>query len=340
MGMGIHGEPGIWRDTLKPRRCHRRRDGRPAAGRHAGRSGRTRVSVLVNSLGATPLEELFILYRRPKHRLAEGRHRRSSCRWSAATRRRWRWRARRSASASSMTKSSGCSLLRAIARSGRSADGHRRAEIDRCGNGARWHTAMASAEQPSTPPTPSLATATRAACLLASPSASRPRLTCGDCGPRRRVDALARPATAATGSSLGHAVGHGALTLGEATKGRTTIHPTELGASRRQARDAMITRGQARARRQDGARRARCDRRGTSGRPIGDAGVVGRRRGCFAGPAGVPHPPQPHRQGPHVRGPDDRPGRPRHACSDRTDSRPCRLTNDVNRQNSRQVLTS
>jgi dihydroxyacetone kinase-like protein len=63
MGMGIHGEPGIWRDTLKPadviadEMIERLLADRPAG------SG-NRVSVLVNSLGATPLEELFILYRR------------------------------------------------------------------------------------------------------------------------------------------------------------------------------------------------------------------------------------------------------------------------------------
>jgi dihydroxyacetone kinase-like protein len=61
-GMGIHGEPGIWRGELK------RADelanemleyllGEMPLGRG------DRVSVLVNSLGATPLEELYILYR-------------------------------------------------------------------------------------------------------------------------------------------------------------------------------------------------------------------------------------------------------------------------------------
>lgn len=68
IGMGIHGEPGIRRgpllsaeqmvgemlDTLL-------RDGGFAAG--------DRVSVMVNSLGATPLEELFILYRHVDQRL-------------------------------------------------------------------------------------------------------------------------------------------------------------------------------------------------------------------------------------------------------------------------------
>lgn len=63
LGMGIHGEPGIWRDTLKPadavadEMVRRLLADRP---KHAGE----RVCVLVNSLGATPLDELFILYRR------------------------------------------------------------------------------------------------------------------------------------------------------------------------------------------------------------------------------------------------------------------------------------
>lgn len=63
MGMGIHGEPGIWRDRMKSadsladEMVERLLENAPA---HAG----SRVSLLVNSLGATPLEELYILYRR------------------------------------------------------------------------------------------------------------------------------------------------------------------------------------------------------------------------------------------------------------------------------------
>lgn len=63
MGIGIHGEPGIWRDTLRPadtvagEMIERLLAEKPAG---AG----NRVSILVNSLGATPLEELFILYRK------------------------------------------------------------------------------------------------------------------------------------------------------------------------------------------------------------------------------------------------------------------------------------
>ncbi|AWL96876.1 dihydroxyacetone kinase subunit DhaK [Bradyrhizobium ottawaense] len=63
MGMGIHGEPGIWRDKLRPAdevadEMVRRLLADPVAHKSE------RVSVLVNSLGATPLEELFIVYRR------------------------------------------------------------------------------------------------------------------------------------------------------------------------------------------------------------------------------------------------------------------------------------
>ena len=62
IGMGIHGEPGVRRGALRPAQAIAGEmldmllADRPIA------SGQ-RVSVLVNSLGATPPEELFILYR-------------------------------------------------------------------------------------------------------------------------------------------------------------------------------------------------------------------------------------------------------------------------------------
>jgi len=63
MGMGIHGEPGIWRDKLRPAdEIADEMVGRLLADPVGDKSDR--VSVLVNSLGATPLEELFIVYRR------------------------------------------------------------------------------------------------------------------------------------------------------------------------------------------------------------------------------------------------------------------------------------
>jgi dihydroxyacetone kinase-like protein len=69
MGMGIHGEPGIWRDRLKPADAIvDEMIDRLLADRPEGTG--ERVSILVNSLGATPLEELFILYRRAVARLS------------------------------------------------------------------------------------------------------------------------------------------------------------------------------------------------------------------------------------------------------------------------------
>lgn len=68
MGMGIHGEPGIWRDALRAadeivdEMIDRLLADSPA------RAG-NRAAILVNSLGATPLEELFILHRRARMRL-------------------------------------------------------------------------------------------------------------------------------------------------------------------------------------------------------------------------------------------------------------------------------
>lgn len=65
MGMGLHGEPGIWRDKLKPadeittEMVERLLADMPLA------SG-DRISLLVNSLGATPPEELYIMYAKAK----------------------------------------------------------------------------------------------------------------------------------------------------------------------------------------------------------------------------------------------------------------------------------
>ncbi len=69
MGMGIHGEPGVWRGPIK------RADAvatemldKLLADMPLG-SG-DRISILVNSLGATPPEELYVLYRCVAARLA------------------------------------------------------------------------------------------------------------------------------------------------------------------------------------------------------------------------------------------------------------------------------
>ena len=68
MGMGIHGEPGVWRDTLRPADAiAEEMMDRLLADLPVGAGDR--VSILVNSLGATPPEELYILYRVVKRRL-------------------------------------------------------------------------------------------------------------------------------------------------------------------------------------------------------------------------------------------------------------------------------
>jgi phosphoenolpyruvate---glycerone phosphotransferase subunit DhaK len=70
MGMGIHGEPGVWRGKLRPADA--------VAGEMLDMlladmplARGERVSVLVNSLGATPPEELYILYRVVAARIAD-----------------------------------------------------------------------------------------------------------------------------------------------------------------------------------------------------------------------------------------------------------------------------
>ncbi|MFO1195509.1 MAG: dihydroxyacetone kinase subunit DhaK [Burkholderiaceae bacterium] len=61
-GMGIHGEPGIWRGAMKPADALAQEMlDRLLPELDVGRG--SRVAVLVNSLGATPHEELYILYR-------------------------------------------------------------------------------------------------------------------------------------------------------------------------------------------------------------------------------------------------------------------------------------
>ena len=68
MGMGIHGEPGVWRGKLQTAdQIANEMMDRLLADMPIG-SG-DRVSVMVNSLGATPPEELYILYRTVKARL-------------------------------------------------------------------------------------------------------------------------------------------------------------------------------------------------------------------------------------------------------------------------------
>jgi phosphoenolpyruvate---glycerone phosphotransferase subunit DhaK len=65
MGMGIHGEPGIWRDKLKPAdELTEEMVARLLADMPLDKG--ERISLLVNSLGATPPEELYIVYRKAK----------------------------------------------------------------------------------------------------------------------------------------------------------------------------------------------------------------------------------------------------------------------------------
>jgi dihydroxyacetone kinase-like protein len=65
MGMGIHGEPGIWRGKLKPAADLVNEMMERLLQELPGTDSK-RVSVLVNGLGATPLDELFIVYNEVK----------------------------------------------------------------------------------------------------------------------------------------------------------------------------------------------------------------------------------------------------------------------------------
>ena len=70
--MGIHGEPGVWRDKLRPADAIAGElMDRLLADMPVGQGDR--VSILVNSLGATPPEELYILYRVAKAPPRRGR---------------------------------------------------------------------------------------------------------------------------------------------------------------------------------------------------------------------------------------------------------------------------
>jgi dihydroxyacetone kinase-like protein len=62
-GMGIHGEPGIWRGAMKSADALADEMLSHLLAELPLDRG-SRVAVLVNSLGATPHEELYILYRR------------------------------------------------------------------------------------------------------------------------------------------------------------------------------------------------------------------------------------------------------------------------------------
>jgi len=70
IGMGIHGEPGVKRGPLAPADAIADAMLDPIIAEFGLKRG-DRVSILLNSLGATPVEELFILYRRLAPRLAQ-----------------------------------------------------------------------------------------------------------------------------------------------------------------------------------------------------------------------------------------------------------------------------
>lgn len=70
IGMGIHGEPGIRREPLRSADAVSDEIMDRILGEMEAAEG-DRVAVLVNSLGATPLMELYILYARVAHRLRE-----------------------------------------------------------------------------------------------------------------------------------------------------------------------------------------------------------------------------------------------------------------------------
>lgn len=70
MGMGIHGEPGIWRNKLKPADAVTDEMMDLLLADMPLTSGDT-CSILVNSLGATPHEELYIMYRHAAVRLKD-----------------------------------------------------------------------------------------------------------------------------------------------------------------------------------------------------------------------------------------------------------------------------
>jgi len=70
IGMGIHGEPGMRRETLRPADAIVDEIMDAILFEMEPKPG-DRVAVLVNSLGSTPLMELYILHRRVAQRIAE-----------------------------------------------------------------------------------------------------------------------------------------------------------------------------------------------------------------------------------------------------------------------------
>jgi dihydroxyacetone kinase len=63
IGMGIHGEPGMKRETLQPADQVAERMATTILADMTVKPG-DRMAVMVNGLGATPPEELYILFRK------------------------------------------------------------------------------------------------------------------------------------------------------------------------------------------------------------------------------------------------------------------------------------
>ena len=72
IGMGIHGEPGVRRGSIETA-DEIGDELYDAIAADLGLAAGDDVAVLVNGLGATPKEELYILYRRIAKRLADAR---------------------------------------------------------------------------------------------------------------------------------------------------------------------------------------------------------------------------------------------------------------------------
>jgi dihydroxyacetone kinase-like protein len=70
IGMGIHGEPGVERGPLRPADAIADEMVSHLMGDMPIKSGES-ISLLINSLGATPHEELYIVYRRVAKRLKD-----------------------------------------------------------------------------------------------------------------------------------------------------------------------------------------------------------------------------------------------------------------------------
>ncbi|WP_027210435.1 dihydroxyacetone kinase subunit DhaK [Burkholderia sp. WSM2232] len=70
IGIGIHGEPGTHRGKLEPADAIAERITREILDDLDAEKG-SRVALLVNGLGATPLEELYVLYRRSAQLVAD-----------------------------------------------------------------------------------------------------------------------------------------------------------------------------------------------------------------------------------------------------------------------------